>query len=338
MLSLRVLLAIMLLSIWLQPIVAMELPLWAKAASSYQGTWYPDRQGLDLEWQGKYLFSIGVDSLRYGPLSLNCEIDAREQVDGFVPTLNKLQISWHRERHTITLGTQGIGIGRDYWFTERDVMHPAYQGWMWESTRLHSVDYTFNHSPWQSNLAFGGNQSARAMVNAELEYQTNSHTLGAGIRGSTSDSHWHSPSLIGILKWQHHAPSHDIKADLMAKKVLPHQDKPAREEYAVAGAGVWRFAACWDLLTGAEYQHNEYAPKEFLGLHLALRHQWNAVDIMPIYSWQKLMGESIHSPGLQVNWHFYKECHLGLIYQHHLGPFKESRHALALQADLRFDM
>lgn len=336
----RPVLGIIILFFWLalSQTGAIELPVFAFIASSNQGSVYPGRTDREYEYTEQYRFGIGTDSLQVAGLSLDFEIRAFNKLDQYIPYIHTFELGWQRDRHKISVGTQSIGIGGSYSFADRDVMHPAFGGWLFESRRFNSVSFIYGSPNKNTSFALGGNQASRLMSKAAIHVQTLCHNLDAGVIANISDPHWHSPSLTTNLHYKYSYKELALKADLMAKKVLPYKDRPQPWEYAAAWEADIPILQTAQLCVASLYEDRAFAPKQRWELHSWFNKELGSLTVSPGYSIYAINSDTIQSLNASLSWKFYQQCRLELIYKHNLDTFAGSHHDLALQTLLYFNL
>ncbi|MBP7194387.1 MAG: hypothetical protein KBA79_01045 [Candidatus Cloacimonetes bacterium] len=317
--------------------LALDIPVFARAATSNQSSWYPDREGRSLDWDEKYLFAVGIDSLRQADFGLDLEIRAEERLDSFHPVIHTFLLSWVKNSHSLELGTQNIGLASAYDFARRFVAYHAYDGWLFEATRLNAVGYGYHHGFLDITARLGGNQISRGIALLGIGLTPYNQEISAGIRATVSDSHWHSPSLISNLKLKLDLDAFSHNTDLMMKQVLPHNDRPAREEYALASEIAYRFSPRFSFVAGGLYEEREFAPRRISEFHTALDWSFGKLTLSPCFSSKTLTDSREDSYGALLRWAPLPQVRCDLVYKYETGPYDENRHVFAVQTDLRFD-
>lgn len=316
---------------------ALELPVFALASGSYRSSLYPDREGRKLDWEGRYFYSMGIDSLHIEPFTLDLEVESEARLDGYHPVIQTFVLGWQNKGHLLELGTDGIGIGADYWFAQQNIAHYAYDGWLFEAARLNALSYTYSKPCFGARIALGGNQLSLATALAEVVQKSPKHEFNTGLRATVSDTHWRTPSLIASLGYKHNSRAVSIKTDLMAKEVFKEKDRPSRREYAAAGELCYQLSSSFRFMLGAVYELREFAPKKTAELNAGIHYQLRPLILHAVYQISSHDEALLQSAELKLSWPFYERCRIELGYRFNYGPYDEIRHDLLVQSVLRFD-
>lgn len=316
---------------------AVDVPVFAKAVTSNQCGWYPDRIGRTLDWDEKYLLSLGIDSLRVTPFGLDLEIGVNEQLDGYRPVIETFLLSWEKESHRLELGTRKTGLGKGYRFAERFVSYPAYDSHLFENDRFNSVSYIWKQRSLSAGAALGGNQLSRGMAIANLAYKAFGQEIEADLRATVSDSHWRSPSLIANLRLMIDLGDFSQRVDMMLKEVPAYNHRPKRQEHAFATEIVYRFTSSTDIAVGGLYEERESVPRSRSELHTSIQQSIGVFQVSPGFSSVIVDQGGESSYNLLINWKPVPQSDIGLVYKFQKGPYDEIRHLFAVQTALRFD-
>jgi len=314
---------------------AVDIPVFASAATFNQVSWHPDRPGRELGWDEKYLLSAGIDSLRVAKFGLDMEIRTEESLDCLRPVLKTFLLSWNNGPQWVSMGSQVIGIGEAYSFAHRFVSHYAYDAYLFEPARFNALAYGYHRGMLSMEAALGGNQISRGMLKTDFTLKPHGQELSTGIRATVSDARWHSPSLIVNLGWKLDLEKFSHRTDLMWKQVLAHKDQPARKESAFATEFCYQMLTSTGFSVGGTFAEHEFAPRRKSEFYASIHHVLGKISISPGYSSIRMDTEHEDSFNALIGWELNRDFTLGFCYEYGFGPAEDTRHGFAIQTDLR---
>ena len=308
---------------------AIELPFYLSIKGANALIYHPQREPRPLKWDENYQMDIGFDSVEYGACDAELRLQVAQYMHRYQPYIHTLEVGYTRGKHRLALGTNAIGIGKDYW-QNSFLVYPHRNEFLFENNRLNAVSYSYNQEYFNLKAAWGGNKLSQSMSFLGLDYQG----LQIDVRSTASDAHWNNPSLISHLGYSHQCPKLSFKADLMHKYIFVFNDRPSRNEYALAAQASYLLQPECTVSLAAVHEHREYAPFDAQEYHLAISKAWGQVSVSPYLAYRST-DECLQSKLLGV-YEFYPDARVGLAYG--LGKPKDSDlyHELILQADLAF--
>lgn len=319
------------LNLLLMPVLffAVELPFYLDIKGATALSYHPQREPRPLKWDENYLIDFGFETVEYGACDAQLRLQASQYLHRYQPYIHTLEVGYNKGKHRLALGTNAIGIGKDYWQSSF-LIYPHRNEFLFENNRLNAISYTYGDKNLRLKAALGGNRLSQSMGILGLDYKG----MQIDIRSTASDAHWNNPSLISHLGFSHQSAQLGFKTDLMHKYVFAFSDRPSRSEYALAAQASYLLLPEATVSLAATHEHREYAPFDAQEYHLAISKVWNKVTVSPYLAYRSA-DECLQSK-LLTTYEFYPDARLGLAYG--IGKPKDSDlyHEFILQADLAF--
>lgn len=323
--------AIIALKLLMMPVLffAVELPFYLDIKGAAALIYHPQREPRPLKWDENFQVDFGFERVEYAGCDAELRLQLAPYLHRYQPYIHTLEVGYTRGKHRLALGTNAIGIGRDYWQSSF-LIYPHQSEFLFENDRLNAISYAYGDDGLRLKAALGGNKLSQGMGTLGVDYRG----LQLGFRGTASDAHWNNPSLISHLGYSHQWPKLSFKADLMYKYVFAFSDRPCRNEYAIAAQASWLPLSECSVSLAAVHEHREYAPFDVQEYHLAISKAWNKLTLSPYLAWRST-DECLQSKLLGV-YEFYPDARLGLAYGIGKPKGSELYHEIILQADLAF--
>lgn len=278
--------------------------------------------------------SLGIHEYRLAEIELDWELKTRNALDEYQPQINVFKLSYHQDHHHFGAGTIPLGFGKDYWMQSRFISHSSPDDYLFELDRFNHFSYAHQFRDLYLESALGGNKLSQGIASLAADYTQANHNIKMDYRATVSDAHWHSPSLISHLGYCYLGTNWELKTLLVHKHVFEYKQRPQRNEYAYAAAGIWKLRKDCELGLGTLYEDRCFPPHHRREYHAYISKAWGKFKVSPGF-----YGSSVDQncqANILAEYSIFKDMTFGLGYALNKVPKERAYHEFSLQTDLSY--
>ena len=315
-------------------LTAVDVPFILSWKSINSGAYCANQAKKHLHWNEFYQIGFGVDSLAYKDLYATLELRSRANFFNNNVEIYKCNFAYDNDNWQIMAGSIPWGYGLPNELYSFAIVAADQDQFSYQATRFNRVRLGRYFTNQLLTFDIGGNNHNQSIEVLTYQLMKPFVSLQISEEIRAQDDHWKTPVSISSVNSQIQKGNIALNAQI-AVSYLPKYENTEQHttSYGLLAAN-YQLDALTELFLSAEYLVVEPSLNDEQRYHIGISHQIDIFSLNPFYYLDYYDNSAFHRAGLSIDYLFYKNQRVGVVYYLEGSKIKKAKHNFGIQAQL----